>query len=138
MVVRFLAILLLVSMHLLSCSGAKKGVFRHVYPVYELDQPPTFPGGEVALLKYLAETIQLDTNKTESPNCLLFRVHFIVKKTGQVRSLRIEPAQASGSPNVNRAAIKKTLHKMPRWEPGVKEGVPVTSELALALRILVQ
>ena len=88
-------------------------------PLYE--KWPEFPGGEVALRKYLADNINYPEIARE--NGIHGRVHvtFKVTKEGKVTNVRL----ASGLyPPLDKEAIR-VVESMPDWNPGIRNGQPV-------------
>ena len=90
-----------------------------VFKVVEVD--PEFPGGEEALYKYLAENIKYPVmaknNKVEG------RVYitFVIEKDGNVSDAKV---LRSDNEELNAEALR-VINAMPKWKPGMQQGVPV-------------
>ncbi len=90
-----------------------------VFKVVEVD--PEFPGGVEALYKYLAENIKYPekakNNKVEG------RVYitFVIEKDGTVNDAKV---LRSVNEELNAEALR-VINAMPKWKPGMQQGVPV-------------
>lgn len=90
-----------------------------VFKVVEVD--PEFPGGVEALYKYLAENIKYPekakNNKVEG------RVYitFVIEKDGSVSDAKV---LRSVNEELDAEALR-VINAMPKWKPGMQQGVPV-------------
>ena len=84
-----------------------------VYKVVE--SMPEFPGGQQAILKFLAENIQYPVIAME--NGIQGRVicQIVIEKDGSITNVKV--AQSSGEPFLDKEAIR-VLTSMPKWKPG--------------------
>jgi len=102
--------------------------------VFEVvEQMPTFPGGDAALMKYLRDNIHYPTVAAENGVQGRVVVGFIVEKDGSVTDVNI---LKSVDPSLDKEAMR-VVKSMPRWIPGKQNGssvrvkyqVPVTFRL---------
>lgn len=86
-----------------------------IYEPIELEIMPQYPGGEVALLKYLRDNIQF-----KEPDCVPRKgaIRFVVKKNGDLSNFEVlkDPGCGLGE------AYIELLKKMPKWIPGSING----------------
>ena len=102
--------------------------------VYEVvEQMPTFPGGDAALMKYLAENIKYPVSAQKAKEQGRVVVQFIVEKDGAVSGVKL---LKSATPLLDAEAIR-VVKAMPKWNPGkhngknvrVRHSVPVSFKL---------
>ncbi len=93
----------------------EKSTGRQVYQICE--QMPTFPGGDEALMAFLASNVKYPptgrTNKEEG----MVIMRFVVAADGTVRSIGEKPGTAHMSA-VFIEESKRVLANMPKWIPG--------------------
>ena len=82
---------------------------------------PCFPGGDVALMKFLAENIKYPV--VAEDNGIQGRVicTFTVERDGSITDVKI---LKSVDPSLDKEAVR-VLRAMPRWKPGIQKGAPV-------------
>jgi len=90
--------------------------------VYEVvEQMPTFPGGDAALMKYLAENIKYPVSAQKAKEQGRVVVQFIVEKDGTVTGVK---TVRSVTPALDAEAVR-VIKAMPKWTPGKQDGQPV-------------
>ena len=90
--------------------------------VYEVvEQMPTFPGGDAALMKYLAENIKYPVSAQKAKEQGRVVVQFIVEKDGTVTGVK---TVRSVAPALDAEAVR-VIKAMPKWTPGRQGGQPV-------------
>ena len=103
-----------------------------VFKVVEVD--PEFPGGEEALYKYLAENIKYPVmaknNKVEG------RVYitFVIEKDGNVSDAKV---LRSVNEELDAEALR-VINAMPKWKPGMQQGVPVRVQYNIPITFKLQ
>ncbi|MBD2702568.1 hypothetical protein IC229_18110 [Spirosoma sp. BT702] len=114
---------------------------RLVYTVVE--RQPEFPGGSVALSRYLAATIKV-------PNALVRKNYntgpvaakFIIDELGYVRDVRVttKPLDKKAKKGMQAfmANIIAAVEQMPRWEPGEVDGKHVAVFYTLPIEVNMQ
>lgn len=86
-----------------------------------VDKMPEFPGGEVAMFKYLAENLRKPADQEERASH--FVVEFVVEKDGSLTQVTIlRPQKIS---ETFRGEVLRLVRSMPRWSPGMLYGQPV-------------
>lgn len=98
-----------------------------------VEQMPKFPGGQAALLKWIADNIKYPTIAEE--NGIQGRVvcTFVVERDGSITDVQVA---RSIDPSLDKEAMR-VLRKMPKWKPGKQRGstvrvkytIPVTFKL---------
>ena len=109
----------------------KSGANDKVYVVVE--QMPSFPGGDSALLKYLFENIKYPMSALKAQKQGRVMVRFTVEKDGTITNVKVA---RSVTPSLDAEAVR-AIKSMPKWSPGkqggefvrVKYNVPVTFKL---------
>ena len=90
--------------------------------VYEVcEQMPTFPGGDAALMKYLAENIKYPVSAQKAKEQGRVVVQFIVEKDGAVTGVK---TVRSVTPVLDAEAVR-VIKAMPKWTPGRQGGQPM-------------
>ncbi|MBK0402458.1 TonB family protein [Adhaeribacter sp. BT258] len=100
---------------------------------YAFETPPVFPGGNREFYSYLKTNLK----KLAKKDALLMKrtygrtiITFAVEKDGTVTNAKI-------AKSVNKKLEKemlKMIYKMPRWQPGKQEGIPVKVLFTLPIR----
>lgn len=103
----------------LSLSARYERKEEQVFTVVEV--MPRFPGGEAALLKYLANTIRYPEESRERGESGRVICSFVVGSDGSIS----RPEVLRGvSPALDREAVR-VINTMPLWTPGTQQGRPV-------------
>ena len=104
---------------------------RKVFTVVE--QMPSFPGGDAALMSYLANNIHYPTVAAENGVQGRVVVGFVVERDGSITDVRI---LRGVDPSLDREAMRM-VKSMPRWTPGKQNGsaVRVKYQVPVAFRL---
>ena len=99
-----------------------------------VEQPPSFPGGDAALMEYLNNNISypaiaVDMNIQGKVTC-----SFVVGKDGSIQDVRVERS-VDGS--LDKEAVR-VIKSMPRWIPGKQGGNAVTVKYYLPVTFRLQ
>ncbi|MBQ0070037.1 MAG: energy transducer TonB [Bacteroidales bacterium] len=94
----------------------KEEVFKSV------EQMPTFPGGDAALMKYLSSHINYPTMAQENNIQGKVIVQFVVTKTGKVGEVKVV---RSVDKDLDREAVR-VCKSLPNFVPGRQNGQPVS------------
>lgn len=86
-----------------------------------VESMPSFPGGEAARIKYLAENIKYPQMARESGIQGRVFVTFVVEKDGSVTDVKVLRGIGGGC---DEEAIR-VIENMPKWNPGKQRGKPV-------------
>ncbi len=93
----------------------------------KVDKMPEFPGGQVALVKYLSKNIKYPSKyKKDKVNGRVF-VSFVVDKNGKVGRAKVVK---SLNEECDKEALR-VISMMPNWIPGEKEGNKVNVQFGL-------
>ena len=82
---------------------------------------PQYPGGPIAMLKYLMENIKYPEQAMKEGIQGRVTVRFIVEKDGSISD--VKPI-LSVHPLLNKEAVR-VVESMPKWSPGKQNGKPV-------------
>jgi len=92
-----------------------------------VEDKPQFPGGDQAMMKWLAENIKYPVIAQE--NGMQGRVicQFVVNKDGSIVDIDVV---RSVDPSLDKEAIR-VIKSMPKWKPGKQRGKPVRVKFTL-------
>ena len=82
---------------------------------------PVFPGGDVALMKYLSDNIDYPKDVVEKGIQGMVVLRFVIAPDGSISDIEVT---RSLDPILDKEAIR-VVEKMPKWEPGRQENKPV-------------
>ena len=94
-----------------------------------VEEMPQFPGGEKALLKYLASIPYPAIAKENDIEGSVF-IRFVIDKSGNVTSVQI----AKGTDKILNDAALKHVKKMPNWTPGKQRGKAVKVQYVVPIK----
>lgn len=97
----------------------KPEVATKIFDVVE--EMPSFPGGNGALMSYLASNIKYPVVAQENGVQGRVTVSFVVERDGSISDVRIA---RSVDPSLDREA-QRVVKSMPRWKPGKQNGSAV-------------
>lgn len=92
-----------------------------------VDKMPEYPGGQVALVKYLSKNIKYPAIYKKNKVNGRVLVSFVIDKNGKVTSAQI----VKGLNEECDAEALRVISKMPDWIPGEKNGVKVAVQFGL-------
>ncbi len=92
-----------------------------VYSLANVEQKPTFPGGDAAMFKWLGEHINYPAAAADEGASGKVQVQFVVSKTGKVTNVTVVRGK---HPALDKEAIR-VVSAMPNWTPGRQNGQPV-------------
>ena len=91
---------------------------------------PYFPGGQVLMLKYLADNIKYPASAVKAKKQGRVIVTFIVQKDGSVTHAKIAK---SIDPELDAEALR-VVKGMPKWTPGTQNGKPVSVRYSVPVK----
>lgn len=94
-----------------------------------VEEMPEFPGGEKALLKYLASIPYPAIAKENDIEGSVF-IRFIIDQNGNVTNVTI----AKGTDKILNEAALKHVKKMPNWTPGKQRGKAVKVQYVVPIK----
>jgi protein TonB len=100
-----------------------------------VEQPPTFPGGEDALAKYLSKNIRYPRVAQENGISGTVFVQFVVDSEGTIKDVKTVGAAKGGGLEEEAVRVVKT---MPKWKPGKQNGRQVSVQFNLPIRFTLQ
>jgi protein TonB len=107
-----------------------KVVEDKTFEMFDIQKPPSFPGGEKELLKYLAENIKYPPLARENNIQGTVALTFVIGKNGQVTDVAILKDIGGGC---GKEAVR-VVNTMPKWIPGEANGNPVKVRFTLPVR----
>ena len=91
---------------------------------------PEFPGGQEAMMKYLASNIKYPAEARDAGKEGRAIVKFVVKKDGLLTDIEI--ARSAGDASLDGEALR-VVKGMPKWNPGTQGGKPVNVQFMLPI-----
>ncbi|MDR0891250.1 MAG: M56 family metallopeptidase [Mediterranea sp.] len=90
--------------------------------VFEVvEKMPEFPGGQVALMNYLANNIRYPQESQKAGTQGRVIVQFVVTKDGNIQGAKVK---RSIDPYLDKEALR-VVNAMPKWKPGMQRGQAV-------------
>lgn len=108
----------------------KQVVEEKTYELFDIQKPPSFPGGEKELLKFLSENIKYPPLARENNIAGNVALTFVVDKDGSVRDVQIIKDIGGGC---GKEAVR-VVQTMPKWIPGEANGNSVKVRYTLPVR----
>lgn len=99
-----------------------------------VEQPPAFPGGENALLKYISDHLKYPQIALEQEIQGVVLLRFVVLPNGAVGDVFVVQGLDS---NCDREAVR-VVKSLPRFNPGRQQGKPVSVWFTLPIRFQIQ
>lgn len=100
-----------------------------------VEQPPTFPGGEEALAKFLSKNIRYPRVAQENSISGTVFVQFVVDSDGNIKDVKTVGAAKGGG--LEEEAIR-VVKIMPKWKAGKQNGRQVSVQFNLPIRFTLQ
>ena len=90
--------------------------------VYQIaEEMPVFPGGEQAMMKFVAENINYPQEAKDKEIAGRVFVSFVVEKDGSVDEVKVMRGIGGGCDE----EVVRVVKAMPKWKPGKQDGKPV-------------
>jgi protein TonB len=104
-------------------------------PVFFIvEEMPDFPGGQLALRKFIAQAIKYPVIAQENGIQGKVFVNFVVNKDGSVTGAKI----ARGvDPSLDKEALRVVM-SLPKWKPGKQGGKPVRVSYTVPINFVLQ
>ncbi len=99
-----------------------------------VEEQPSFPGGESAMMDYLRNNIKYPQLAKESNIQGTVYVQFVVEPNGSISNTKIMRGIGGGC---DEEAIR-VVKNMPSWQPGKQRGKPVRVYFNLPIRFILQ
>lgn len=101
---------------------------------YIVEEMPEFPGGELALRKFIANSIKYPVIAQENGVEGKVYVSFVVGKDGFVTNARVI---RSIDPSLDKEALR-VVNSLPQWKPGRQQGKPVRVAFSVPISFVLQ
>jgi protein TonB len=101
-----------------------------VYPIFDLQQLPEFPGGLTAMNEYLATNMKYPKRAVENAVQGTVVLEFIVEKDGSLTNIKV--FRDIGS-DCGKEAVR-LVEAMPKWSPGYKNGQRARAKFTMPFR----
>lgn len=99
-----------------------------------VEDMPEFPGGDLALRKYIANSVKYPEEAIANGIAGKVYVTFAVTKTGDIANVKI----ARGvDPIIDREAMR-VVNSLPKWKPGYQRGKPVNVSYTVPISFKLQ
>ncbi|MDX9883908.1 MAG: energy transducer TonB [Prolixibacteraceae bacterium] len=99
-----------------------------------VEEMPEFPGGELALRKFIAQSIKYPVIAQENGIQGKVYVNFVVDKDGSVTNAKI----ARGvDPSLDKEALR-VVNSLPKWKPGKQRGKAVKVSYTVPINFVLQ
>jgi protein TonB len=99
-----------------------------------VEDMPEFPGGELALRKWIASHIEYPVIAAENGIQGKVYVTFVVDKDGSVSNARITRGV---DPSLDQEALR-VVNSLPKWKPGMQRGKPVRVSYTVPINFQLQ
>lgn len=94
-----------------------------------VEEPPTFPGGDSAMVAYLKHNLHYPPAEKEKGIQGKVFVGFVIEKDGSVSSVEVK----RGIGEECDAEAVRVVKEMPNWEPGKQSGIVVRTPMVLPI-----
>ena len=99
-----------------------------------VENMPDFPGGQAALMQYLAKNIKYPTIAQENGTQGRVIVQFVVNRDGSIVDAKVV---RSVDPYLDKEALR-VINTMPKWKPGMQRGKPVRVKFTVPVMFRLQ
>lgn len=99
-----------------------------------VENMPEFPGGELALRKFIANAIKYPVIAQENGIQGKVYVNFVVDKDGAVTNARIARGVDA---SLDKEALR-VVNSLPKWKPGMQRGKPVRVSYTVPISFVLQ
>lgn len=101
---------------------------------YVVEEMPQFPGGDIALQKYITNAIKYPVIAQENGIQGKVYVSFVVNTDGSVTDAKIA---RSVDPSLDQEALR-VINSLPKWKPGKQRGKPVRVSYTVPINFVLQ
>lgn len=99
-----------------------------------VEEMPDFPGGQLALRNFIAQTIKYPVTAQENGIQGKVFVNFVVGKDGSVKNAKIF---RSVDPSLDKEALR-VVNGLPKWKPGKQKGKEVAVSYTVPINFVLQ
>ncbi|WP_207432707.1 M56 family metallopeptidase [Sabulibacter ruber] len=97
-----------------------------------VEQMPEFPGGAVAMMKYLKEDTAYPEDAKQANISGMMVASFVINPEGKVTDVQVIKKL---HPSLDQAFVQ-SLQKMPNWKPGMQNGKAVSVKYTIPYRVV--
>lgn len=101
-------------------------------PLVIVEQMPSFPGGELAMMKYIQKKVVYPQMEKEAGIAGTCYITFVVEKDGTITDVKLLRG-VSGGPGCDKEAIR-VVKSMPPWKAGKQNGRAVRVQFNLPIK----
>jgi protein TonB len=123
---------LLLSVGSFAQTKVKQAAAADTLPFVKPEVLPQFPGGDAKLIEFVSSNIKYPEKAKKKGNVGTSYISFIVKKSGEVASIKTYKGIPGCSP-CDEEAIR-VVKLMPKWIPGKQEGKVVDVQYVLPVK----
>ncbi|MCZ2247265.1 MAG: TonB family protein [Bacteroidia bacterium] len=105
-------------------------------PFISVEEMPSFPGGEQALLSYLSKNINYPAMEKDAGISGTVYVYFVINKEGKVSDVQVKRG-VKGGPGLDKEAMR-VIKSMPNWSIGKQNGRPASVQFTLPVRFVLK
>jgi protein TonB len=99
------------------------------------EQMPSFPGGQDAMMKFLVKNVQYPQEARENGKEGRVITQFVVSDEGEIRDITMVGKELGYG---FEAEALRVIQLMPKWEPGMIGGKPVSVKFTLPIAFKLQ
>jgi len=99
-----------------------------------VEQMPVFPGGDAALMSYIAKNIKYPAMAKESGISGAVYITFVINQQGEIKDAKVIRGIGGGC---DKEALR-VVKKMPKWKAGKQRGKPVRVQYNLPVRFVLR
>lgn len=103
---------------------------RAVMELKDVQEPPSFPGGEEALFDFLKRSVHYPETEQDAGIQGIVYLTFVVQRDGSIRDVKTLRGVSEG---LDREAMR-AVRSMPRWTPGRSKGSAVDVQYNMPVR----
>lgn len=129
---------------IMDVEATQETIIEEVVPVEEepaepdfftiVEDMPSFPGGDAALLKYIAEHVEYPAIAKENGITGVVYVSYIVDKDGSVKDVKVV---RGADPFLDKEAVR-VVKTLKGYKPGKQRGKPVPVQFTIPIRFQLQ
>ena len=99
-----------------------------------VENMPEFPGGEIALRNYIANSVKYPIEAQENGKQGKVYISFVINKTGKVVNAKVA---RSVDPSLDKEALR-VVNSLPEWKPGRQRGKKVNVQYTVPISFVLQ
>lgn len=113
---------------------AKEEEVEEAEVFFIVEEMPEFPGGDIALRKYIANSLNYPVIAQENGVQGKVYVSFVVDQDGSISNAKVA---RSVDPSLDKEALR-VVNSLPKWKPGKQRGKPVRVSFTVPINFVLQ